>query len=99
MKKELMNNKQKELLFEFIEDEKRKGISSQGLGSVKRRIPKLFHYLDEIGLSAFELGVREAQDYQRWIIDFGAQINSPLEAHLNSLFTYTLLIITKSYTQ
>ena len=56
---------------EFMKDERRKGLTSQGLESVKKRIPKLFHYLDEIGLSVYQLGVREAQDYQRWIIEGG----------------------------
>jgi len=60
-----------ELKIEFIKDERRKGLSSQGLGSVKRRVPKLFSYLDEMGLSVYHLSVRDAQEYQGWLIEGG----------------------------
>jgi site-specific recombinase XerD len=58
---------------EFITDEKRKGLSKQGLDSVKRRIYKFFNYLDELDLTFSEVRIKEAQGFQSWLVDRGRE--------------------------
>ena len=58
---------------DFITDEKRKGLSRQGLDSVKRRIYKFFDYLDELDLTFTEVRIKEAQEFQGWLVEGGRQ--------------------------
>jgi len=58
---------------DFIKDERRKGLSKQGLDSIKRRIYKFFNYLDELDLIFTDVRVKEAQDFQRWLVDNGRE--------------------------
>ncbi len=60
-----------ELFNQFMKEERIKGRREQGLLSLKRRIPKFFRYLDEIGLTLIGVGTEEALSYQLWLIETG----------------------------
>lgn len=66
-----MENKQKELIAEFLKDEKLKGRMEKSLIQLKSSVPKLIHYLDLSGIGFSEAGVKEALAYQEWIIETG----------------------------
>ena len=61
----------RKLMHAFLLEESRKGHTEQGFAGLKRRIPKFFEYLQEMDLQVQEVGVKEAQGYQRWLIETG----------------------------
>ncbi len=65
------------LIDEYACAEKRKGLSEQGWRSMRKRIPKLFCYLDEMGLELTEVCFLEAQNYQKWLIENGRNDGKP----------------------
>lgn len=58
---------------DFIIDEKRKGQSRQSLDSIKCRIYKFFDYLDELDLTFTEVRMKEAQEFQGWLVEGGRE--------------------------
>lgn len=66
-----MDNNQKELISEFLKDEKLKGRMEKGLKTLKQTVPKLMFWLDLSDLQFSEVGVKEALSYQEWLIETG----------------------------
>lgn len=56
---------------ECLAEAKRAGHREQGLRGLRVRIPKLLAYLREQGLTVMQVGVVEAQGFQRWLIEGG----------------------------
>ncbi|MCK5201723.1 MAG: tyrosine-type recombinase/integrase [Spirochaetales bacterium] len=66
-----MDNNQKELISEFLKDEKLKGRMEKGLKTLKQTVPKFISWLDLSDLQFSEVGVKEALSYQEWLIETG----------------------------
>jgi site-specific recombinase XerD len=68
-----MNDEQKKLLADFLEERELSGSREQHLIGLRNRVPKLFDFLAEYGLKVHNLGVKQAQEYQGWLIETGRQ--------------------------
>jgi len=66
-----MKEKYNQLFKEYLLQAKLSGHTVQGLLGLRTRVPKFFTFLEDKGLQAHEVGIREAQDYQGWLIDTG----------------------------
>jgi len=66
-----MNKENRELFNRYLEEEKLAGHTKQGFTGLKTRIPKLFVFLEEMDYSVSGFGVRQAQEYQGWLIESG----------------------------
>lgn len=66
-----MNENQKTVLKEFLEEEKTMGRREQWLRNLKSRIPKLYAFLNKNGITINQLGLKEAQEYQGFLIATG----------------------------
>lgn len=65
-------NKDNQLIFnEYLEEEKLAGHTKQGFSNLKSRVPKLFIFIEEMDYRVSGLGIREAQEYQGWLIKTG----------------------------
>lgn len=63
-----MNEENRGLLTNYIADESKLNHTIQGLKGLKCRIPKLFDYLEEKGLEANEIRIKEAIEYQNHLV-------------------------------
>ena len=63
--------KHKKLFEEYLNQARLAGHTVQGLIGLQSRVPKFFIFLDERDLAIHEVGIREAQDYQGWLITTG----------------------------
>jgi len=61
----------KELLNRFLLEAELSGRREQGLIGLRSRVPKLFVYLEEMGLTFDIFGVNQALDYQGWLLSTG----------------------------
>lgn len=61
----------KKLLNRFLLEATLSGRREQGLIGLRRRIPKLFAYIQEMGLTFDIFGVNQALDYQGWLLSTG----------------------------
>ena len=59
------------LFEEYLADEKLIGHTEKGLHLLKAKVPKLFDYLDEMDFKFGEVGIKEAQGYQGWLLETG----------------------------
>jgi len=66
-----MNEKQKNLLNDFLKEGKLGGYREQHLIGLRSRVPKLFAFLNEKGLCIEELGAKDALEYQGWLLETG----------------------------
>jgi site-specific recombinase XerD len=66
-----MKETYRQLFKEYLEQARLAGHTVQGLIGLRTRVPKFFIFLDEKGLEIYEVGIREAQDYQGWLIETG----------------------------
>jgi len=66
-----MNEKYKKLFQEYLNQARLVGHTVQGLIGLRSRVPRFFNYLEEKDLEIHEIGIREAQDYQGWLIATG----------------------------
>jgi site-specific recombinase XerD len=66
-----MKEKYRQLFKEYLEQARLAGHTVQGILGLRNRVPKFFIFLEEKGLEISEIGIREAQDYQGWLIDTG----------------------------
>lgn len=73
MKKDKMNEKYEKLFREYLNQARLAGHTVQGLIGLRCRVPKFFIFLEEKSLEINEVGIREAQDYQGWLISTGRQ--------------------------
>lgn len=69
----MITKEQETLLKEYLVYAKIKGHREQGLIGLRVRIPKLFEFLNEKGISLHELGVKQAQEFQGWLLETGKQ--------------------------
>ena len=72
-----MNKNRKELLSEFLKEEKTQGRREQGLMDLRSSVPKFFSFLDESDLTLSYVGVSQALDYQLWLIETGRNDGQP----------------------
>jgi len=66
-----MNDKYKSLFNEYLQHIRLAGHTVQGIIGLRSRVPKFFTFLEEQGLEIHEVGIREAQEYQGWLISTG----------------------------
>jgi len=66
-----MNEEQKDIFARYLEDAKLRGHTLQGLRNLKSRLPKYFSYLNGIGISIYQVKIKDAIDYQRWLLERG----------------------------
>ena len=66
-----MKEKYRQLFKEYLEQARLAGHTVQGLIGLRTRVPKFFIFMEEKGLEINEVGIREAQDYQGWLIETG----------------------------
>jgi len=66
-----MKEKYQRMFKDYLLQAKLAGHTVQGLLGLRTRVPKFFKFLEERGLQVHEVGIREAQDYQGWLIDTG----------------------------
>ncbi len=66
-----MNEEQKEIFERYLEDTKERGHSLQWIKNLKSRVSKYFSYLNEMGISINQVKIKDAIDYQRWLIETG----------------------------
>ena len=66
-----METKYINLFKEYLHQVKLAGHTVQGIIGLRTRVPKFFTFLEEKGLQINEVGIREAQDYQGWLIETG----------------------------
>jgi len=66
-----MNEKYEKLFLEYLNQARLAGHTVQGLIGLRNRVPKFFTFLEERDLAIHEVGIREAQDYQGWLISTG----------------------------
>ena len=57
-----------QLLLAFLEEETSKGRKPRGTMVLKSRIPILFRYMEDTEITIEELGIKEAQAFQGWLI-------------------------------
>jgi integrase/recombinase XerD len=62
-----MREEYKNLLADFIKEEKIKGRRERGLESFKYNLPKLFNYLEELDIPLEYLRPKEAQSFVSWL--------------------------------
>mgnify|MGYP006284000901 CR=1 FL=1 len=67
----MLNEDRFGILEAFLCEGRTLGRTAQGIAGLRHRVPKFFRYLDERSLCLHEVGVREAQDYQGWLIEGG----------------------------
>jgi len=66
-----MNDKYKTLFKEYLDHIRLAGHTVQGRKGLRNRVPKFFTFLDKRDLAIHEVGIREAQEYQGWLISTG----------------------------
>ena len=66
-----MEEQYAKLFEEYLKEIKLQGHTEQGLLGLRLRVPKFFTFLAEKNLRINEVGIREAQDYQGWLIETG----------------------------
>lgn len=59
------------LINQYLKEEKLTGRTVQGFQNIRTRVPKLFEFLEEMDYPATGLRVRQAQEYQGWLIRTG----------------------------
>lgn len=69
----MITKEQEILLKKYIAYAKIKGHRQQGIIGLRTRIPKLFEFLNEKEILPHELGVKQAQEFQGWMIETGKQ--------------------------
>jgi site-specific recombinase XerD len=70
--KEAIMTEEYRLIFEkYLEEEKQRGHTVQGLAGLRSRVPKFFKYLIEKDLNMKQIRVKDACDYQAWLIQTG----------------------------
>ena len=71
-----MNDKHSALLTDFIEDEELRGRRERGIEVTKKAMPRFFEYLENMNLEVNEVGLKEAVDYQGYLIESGRKDGS-----------------------
>ena len=66
-----MEEQYRKLFEEYLNEIKLEGHTVQGLLGLRIRVPKFFTFLTEKNLKINEVGIREAQDFQGWLIETG----------------------------
>jgi len=66
-----MNEKYTNLFKEYLKQARLAGHTVQGLMGLRSRVPKFFIFLEEKNFEIYQIGIREAQDYQGWLIAAG----------------------------
>jgi site-specific recombinase XerD len=66
-----MKETHRQLFKEYLEQAHLAGHTVQGLIGLRTRVPKFFIFIEEKGLEIYEVSIREAQDYQGWLIETG----------------------------
>jgi site-specific recombinase XerD len=66
-----MNDKYKELFNEYLQHIRLSGHTVQGINGLRSRVPKFFTFIDEHDFEIHQVGIREAQEYQGWLISTG----------------------------
>jgi integrase/recombinase XerD len=66
-----MTDEYRLMLADFLDEMRLLGCRKQYRTGLRHRVPKFFRFLDERGLSVCQAGVREAQEYQGWLIASG----------------------------
>lgn len=66
-----MREQNKELLNKYLSDESLRGHTEQGFTGLKNRITKLFKYIEDNGLTAERIGIKEALAFQGYLIETG----------------------------
>lgn len=64
-------NNMKDLANEFYEELVLTGTKKRNIPGIRYKLKKLLHYLEENQIEINRLGIKEAQDYQGWIIETG----------------------------
>jgi len=72
-----MEDQFKALFSEYLAEIKLQGHTVQGLLGLRIRVPKFFTFLAEKNLMINEVGIREAQDFQGWLIETGRLDGAP----------------------
>lgn len=91
-----MTEQNQRLIDNFLEDEALRDHTRQGFAGLKIRIKKLFEYLENNDLNALHIGIKEALDFQGYLINIrktdGAKYsNRTIKAYLTpavSFFNY-----------
>jgi len=66
-----MNLENRQLFNQYLKEEKLTGRTVQGFQNIKNRVPKLIEFLEVMDYPAAGLNVRQAQEYQGWLIKTG----------------------------
>jgi site-specific recombinase XerD len=66
-----MTGEQQSILNDFIDEQELLGRREQGIKGLRVRARKIFEYMNENGLTLREIGIKQAYDFQGWIIDKG----------------------------
>jgi len=66
-----MNDKNKRLLKEYLEDAHMRGATEQSLSGCKNRVSKVLRYLEEQDIDITYVRMKEATAYQGWLIETG----------------------------
>ena len=66
-----MNNTLKSLYHDYIKDLSDLGHRERGITGFKVRIKRFFTYLEEMDLTVNEVRIKEAQEYQGWLKEYG----------------------------
>ena len=62
-------SEEKQLVEEFLEEETIAGRTPRGVLALKSRIPLLLSYMEEKEITARELRIKEAQEFQGWLLE------------------------------
>jgi integrase/recombinase XerD len=69
--------REKQLAAQFLEEEASTGRSPRGIATLKYLLPHLFAYMEERGIATCELGIKEAQGFQGWLLEKKSRKGKP----------------------
>ena len=89
----MMTKEHKDLFKEYKQEEALRGHTKQGLVSTVQGVRKVIIYAESIHRKVWEIGIREAQGFQGWLIETGRNDGKPYKektivSYLNSAISF-----------